>query len=70
MNSVSYVLLFLIAAAVGFGIYKTVKRKGRCACCDGTCPGCREASRGNTCASSGSVREDNKEATKKDGEKK
>jgi len=55
MNLVSYVLLILIAAAVGCGIYKTVKRKGRCACCDGTCPGCREAC---------------KEGPKKDGEKK
>lgn len=55
MNLISYVLLFLIAMAVGYGFYKTVKRKGRCTCCDGTCPGCREAC---------------KEEPKKDGEKK
>lgn len=47
MNGISYVLLFLVAAAVGYGIYKTVKRKGRCACCDGSCPGCRESGAGS-----------------------
>jgi len=55
MNLISYLLIFAVAAAVGYGIYKTVKRKGRCACCDGSCPGCREAC---------------KEAREKDGEKK
>lgn len=70
MNPVSYILLFFIAAAVGCGIYKTVKRKGRCACCDGTCPGCREAVRRQTCTFCSSGPEEGKEVREKGGEKK
>lgn len=40
MNTASFVLIFLIAVAFGYGLYKTVKKKGRCAGCDGSCPGC------------------------------
>lgn len=40
MNTASLVLLFLVAVAFGFGLYKMIKKKGRCAGCDGSCPGC------------------------------
>lgn len=40
MNAISYVLIIVIAAAAGYGIFRMIRRKGRCACCDGSCPGC------------------------------
>jgi len=43
MNALSYILIFLVAVAVGYGIYRTIRRKGKCACCDGGCSGCAAA---------------------------
>ena len=40
MNAISIILLILIAAAVGFGIYRTVQRRGRCSGCTGDCAAC------------------------------
>jgi len=49
MNVLSYILIFLIAVAVGYGIYRMIRRRGKCACCDGGCSGCPAAGGCGSC---------------------
>ena len=46
MNTVSVILCVIIGAVFIFGIYKTIKSKGKCSCCDGSCQGCSHSCTG------------------------
>ena len=40
MNLATILVAAAVIALLVFAVVKTVKRKGRCAFCDGSCPGC------------------------------
>ena len=42
MNTVSWILVGVLAVAVGYAIVSLVKRKGKCAGCDGNCACCTQ----------------------------